>query len=255
MSRLVVGVPGPWKERRDLVTSIVETSGGEYLFAGQVLMETASKQFCQLELYEHDGEQRRAFEVAGVGTLSETLLDAIAAHQTIALLTLDEPDYATARLAVRFVRALLQAGGIAVRVESAGVAHSRERWLELGASDDPFDIYALFVQLVGGDDRYFSCGMHNFSLPDAAVPGALGPEEGAHLLNTFNLYRLVEQQEMKEGETFSLNPDAPRFKLKREPFEEGYDPAEPLYNPHGIWSLLPPDNPPARKRWPWSFRG
>jgi hypothetical protein len=34
-----------------------------------------------------------------------------------------------------------------------------------------------------------------------------------------------------------------------------YDPGEPLYNPHGLWSLLPPGNSPAKKRWRWSFRG
>ena len=255
MSRLIVGVPGSWKERGELVLSVAKSSGGAYLFAGGVFMETATQQACEMDWQEHDDEMRRAFEIAGQGKLSGTLLDAVGAHGSTAYLVFDEPGYETARMAARFVRVLLQAGGIAVKIESAGVAHSPERWREAWDSENPFDIYSLFVVLVGGEGRYFSCGMHNFGLPDAAVPSTLGPQDGAKLLNVFNVYRLVERPELGDGETFSVEPDTPRFTLKREPYEAGYEPDDPLYNPYGLWSLLPPDNPPAKKRWRWSFRG
>jgi hypothetical protein len=255
MNRLAVAVPGPWKDRGELVLAMVEASAGAYVFAGGILMETATRQACMLEFYEHDDQLRRTFEIAGQGLISEPLLDAVAAHESIALVVLDEPDYEKARMAGRFVRALLQAGGIAVKVDSAGVAHSPERWRETCDSDDPFGIYSLFVVLVGGDERYFSCGMHNFGLPDAAVPAGLGTEAGAYLLNVFNVYRIAEQPELKDGETFSLEPGAPPLRLKREPYEKGYDPDEPLYNPHGLWSLLPRDNPPAPRRKRWSLFG
>ncbi|HST58771.1 MAG TPA: DUF4261 domain-containing protein [Longimicrobium sp.] len=255
MSQLVVGVPGPWESRTALMEALIGAKGGAYLFAGQIFMEVETKRSCEIGLYEHDDQLRRAFEFAGGGALPGPLLNAIGAHRITVYLIFNEPGYESARDAVRFVNALLEAGGIAVKVESAGAAHTAERWRELGASEDAFDTYTLFVQLVGGDDRFFSCGMHNFALPDAAVPSTLGPQDGANLLNAFNFYRLMEQPELKDGETFSVDADAPRFRLKSEPYEAGYEPDEPLYNPHGLWSLLPADNPPAKKRWRWSFRG
>jgi hypothetical protein len=142
-----------------------------------------------------------------------------------------------------------------VKVESAGVAHSREQWMQAWASEDPFDIYSLYVILVGGEDRYFSCGMQNFALPDAAVPTSIEIGEAAHILNVFNLFQLIDSPVLNDGETFGVDADAPRFRLKREPYDEGYTPGDPLHNPHGLWSLQPADDPPAKKRWRWGFRG
>jgi len=249
MSQIIVGVPGPWKEHRDFIEALIGAHQGAYLFAGAVFMETATSHMCRVDWYGHDEDLRTAFEAAGQGKLSPAVLDAIDAHASTLYLIFDDAGYATARTAARFAGALLQAGGIAVKVETAGVAHSPERWLQACESEEPFDIYALFTVLIGGDECYYSCGMHNFALPDAQVPASLGIEDGAELLNYFNLYRLVETPDLDDGHTFSVAEDAPRFRLKREPYLPGYEP--PLANPHGLWSLSPLDAPPApaRRRW------
>jgi hypothetical protein len=250
-SRIIVGVPGPWKERRDLIEALLGVHEGAYLFAGVAFMEVATKLFCRADWYEHDEDLRTAFARAGQGKLSDTLLDAVGAHESTVYLVFDDAGYETARTAARFAAALLRAGGIAVKVETAGVAHSPERWLEACNSEESFDIYGLFIVLVGGDDCYYSCGMQNFALPDTQVPASLGPERGAELLNFFNMYQLVEAPDLNEGHTFSLAEDAPRFRLKREPYDSGYE--EPLYNPHGLWVLSPVEAPPAKPRRRWGF--
>jgi len=254
MSQIILCVPGPWETSGDLLQALAR-GGPEYIFAGRVFMEMKTQATCELQLAEPDGRMREAFEIAGQGRIPAATLDAVADHRSIVYLLFDEPGYETARTAARFARALLEAGGIAVKVESAGVAHSRERWMEAWASEDPFDIYSLYVALVGGEGRYFSCGMHNFALPDAAVPASIEIAEAARLLNVFNLFQLVDSPVLNDGETFSADADAPRFRLKREPYEEGYDPGEPLHNPRGLWSLQPADAPPAKKRWRWGFGG
>jgi hypothetical protein len=131
------------------------------------------------------------------------------------------------------------------------VAHSPERWLKACGSEEPSDIYGLFIVLVGGAGRYYSCGMQNFALPDARVPASLGLERGAETLNLFNLYQLVEAPELNDGHTFSVAEDAPRFRLKRQPYEPGYE--EPLLNPNGLWSLTPVDASPAKPRRRWGL--
>ncbi len=247
---IIVSVPGMWKEQTELVLSVAEANQGAHLLAGSVLMETATRQGCAVHLAERDEALRGGYEVAGQGRLSPALLDAVGAHGSIAYLVLEDTGYDAACFATRCARALLKAGGMAVRVESAGVAHSPEQWIRLSESDDAFDIYSLFVMLVGGDDRYYSCGMHNFGLPDAAVPSALGVEDGGALLNFFNFYQLVENPVLRDGDTFGADAGSSRHRLTRESYLDGYDPDEPLYNPHGLWSLRPAEAPaPRRRRW------
>jgi hypothetical protein len=211
----------------------------------------ATRTGCQAVLAEHDDDLRTVFARAGQGELSPALLNAIGAHGSAVYLMFDDPGYETARTAARFTGALLRAGGIAVKVETAGVAHSPERWLQACSSEEPWDIYTLFVVLVGGDDCYYSCGMHNFALPDTQVPASLGTTRGAELLNFFNIYQLVETPELIDGHTFSLAEDAPRFRLKREPYDPEYE--EPLYNPHGLWVLTPVEASPTKPRRRWGF--
>jgi hypothetical protein len=250
-SRIIVGVPGPWKVRRELIEALLEAHGGAYLFAGLMFMEVATNLACQMDWYEHDDQLRADFTRAGQGKLSNALLDAVGGHQSTVYLIFDDAGYETARTAARFAGALLRAGGIAVKVESAGVAHSPERWLEARDSEKAWDIYTLFVVLVGRDDCYYSCGMHNFALPDTQVPASLGLERGAETLNLFNMYQLVETPELSDGSTFSLDENAPRFRLKRQPYEPGYE--EPLHNPNGLWSLTPVESSSAKPRGRWGF--
>ena len=237
MNRIVIGVPGPWEGHAELIAALARAHGGDYLFAGRIFLEVKTGKSCELHLYEHHDGMRESFEIAGQGQLSEAALDAVAGHRSTAYLVVGEPSPDAARTAARFAKVLLEAGGVAVKVETAGVAHTRERWLERWDTENPLELYTLFVTLVGGDERFFSCGMHNFALPDAAVLASLGPDAGAYLLNVFNVFQLAESPTLHDGETFSAEPGGPAFRLTREEYEEGYDPDEPLYNPHGLWSL------------------
>jgi len=251
MSRIIVGVPGPWRERTELMQALAR-QGTDYMFAGLVFVEQSTRTSCEFDFAGHDPELRGAVEIAGQGKFSAAELDEVARHASTAWLIFDDPGHDTARTAARFARALLEAGGMAVKVDSAGLAHTRERWLRGWNSDDPWDIYSLFVVLVGDEGRFFSCGMHNFALPDAAVPDSLGAEEGARLLNLFNLYRLVESPVLNSGETFSLEADSPRFRLTHEPYVDGYE-GTPMHNPHGLWSLQPVEAAPEKRRWRWRW--
>ncbi|HEU4557132.1 MAG TPA: hypothetical protein VFS20_04755 [Longimicrobium sp.] len=251
MSQIIIRVLGPWRGRTELMEALAR-QGTDYMFAGLIFMEQSTQTTCEFDFTDHEPELRQRTEIIGQGKFSSDDLDAVERHSSTAWLIFDNAGYETARAAARFARALLEAGGVAVVVESAGVAHTRERWLRGWSSDDPWDIYSLFVILVGGQGRYFSCGMHNFALPDAAVAASLGTEEGARLLNEFNLYQMVESPVLNSGETFSLEADSPRFRLTRQAYEGGYEDT-PMHNPHGLWSLQPAEAAPARKRWRWPF--
>lgn len=238
MSQVILAVPGPWKERGELMQSLAEVDA-DHMFLGETFFEQSTKTVCEFELYPPEPGVGESFEVAGQGRFSPEELKALRGYSSAAMLLFDDPGYETARTAARFAHVLLKAGGFAVKVETCGVAHTREQWLRDWSSDNPWAIYTLFVVLVGGDGLLYTCGMHNFALPDAAIPESVGDDEGIELLNVFNVYRITESPVLNDRETFSLNPGAPRFRLRRGPFVDGYDPESPLHNPYGLWSLEP----------------
>lgn len=252
MAEIVIGVPGPWRERTELIEALVRQKA-DFLFAGLIFMEQSTKEACTFNFTDRDEELRQAVETGGQGTFSNEHLDAVGRHNGVAWLIFHEPNLEKARTAARFTRALLDAGGVAVKVESSGLSHTPERWLRDWSSDDPWAIYGLFVVLVGDEGRFYSCGMHTFDLPDAAVPSALGTEEGAKLLNLFNVYRMVESPTLNSGETFSVEDDSPRYRLSLGPYVDGYEDS-PMLNPHGLWTLSPVEARPARNRWSWPWK-
>lgn len=233
--QIIIGIPGPWQTQSDIVTAIAKHSGG-FLFAGRVLMELATKQGFGVEIQAHDPNMRDAFVVAGGGRISDEDLAAIARHHHTLYALSSDASIEHARQMMRVGIALLNAGGIAVKVESSGLAHSAARWRELATSENLFDLYVAFVTLTGDSDCFYSCGMHNFGLPDATVPRDLDPQIAVQVLNVFNSYLLAESPAFADGNTFSTDTDSPRFVLHKSACHN-YEPDDPFHNPYGMWNL------------------
>jgi hypothetical protein len=120
--------------------------------------------------------------------------------------------------------------------ESSGVAHSAGDWQTLTAAPELSAHYFAYVTLIGDHGRFYSCGMHNLGLPDAIVPGTLPPNDAAQLLETFLLYLLLEQPNLKNGHTFSINAQAPQYRIQIASCTF-YEEDDPFYNPYGMWVL------------------
>jgi hypothetical protein len=116
------------------------------------------------------------------------------------------------------------------------LAHTAEDWYALAADSSPSAVYNAFVTLIGGQNYYYSCGMHNFGLPDASLSRSIKPDAASEILNAFNYYQLVEKLQLADEHTFSTAPEAPRFRLLSCSYE-GYEDTASLYNPFGRWHL------------------
>jgi Domain of unknown function (DUF4261) len=135
-------------------------------------------------------------------------------------------------------RALLKCGGIAVKIESTGVAHSAARWIELADDELPLAVLNALVTYVGGNGEFYSCGMHNIGHRDAVVTADIAPDSAANLLYQFLLYIAFEDPTIHDNETFSVDENAPRYRVRRSPCT--MFPADDLFhNPYGVWQLLP----------------
>jgi hypothetical protein len=233
---LIVAVPGPWKDRSEFLGQIISSTDGKFMLMGPMLAIPAERDNIMVEFCDPDPNLRRAFQVAGRGQLNGPTIGAIARHQSVVYAHFPLQVLGQQARILRYTNVLRQIGGIAVKIESAGIAHQWDAWESMLRSEDLFDLYTGFVNLIAGDDHYYSCGMHQFDLPDARVPRSLPDDEAAHLMNQFNYYRLSESPAFEEGHTFSLAEQSPRFKLSRVD-DVRYAEDHPYHNAQGLWDL------------------
>lgn len=238
----VLCIPGPWTSRTDFMQALLKARSGEYLFLGGILAKPAADAHFLLELYEPDPELEAAFGRAGrFSAMSEAAVAAVGAHQMVAyLLTPPDvaPGHASARAVAQAAVAMLDAGGLAVKVETAGKAFEAAQWQALTAAEEAGALWELFVAAAIGtpEGAFFTCGMHNLGLKDALVRH-LPAADATQLLREFTCFGVAEQPVLGPGHTFSLATDAPVYRLaeaEQQPYA-GYPDFE---NPYGMWELL-----------------
>lgn len=238
----ILCIPGPWASRTELLTALVEARQGEYLFAGGILVNPAADAHFLLELYEPDPDLTSAFAQAGrFSAMGEDALAAVADHRMVVYL-LTPPDQpatcASARAIAQAAAALLDAGGFAVKVETAGKAFEAVKWRELLAQEGAGPLWELFVAVAisSPEGKFFTCGMHNLGFKDALVR-QLPPADALQLLREFTYFEVNEEPELAPGHTFSLATNAPVYRLAevaQQPYAEYPD----FVNPYGMWELI-----------------
>ncbi len=233
---LILCVPGPWENRRSFLEQVVLLEPkGTYMYAGGILADIAGKDHVMLQIASADPGMRTAFEIAGRGAISGQDLTAVESHKSVAYMHFAADVLGEQERIRKFANVLRNLNGAAVKVETAGIAHSWMEWNRLLAGS-PFDLYCAFVVLIGDSEHYYSCGMHQFGLPDCRVASSLSPDAAADLMNRFNYWRIMEKPTLESGHTFSTAPGSPHFQLNLER-DMRYEPSDPFFNSHGIWTL------------------
>ena len=225
---------------------------GAYFFAGNMLTCLSANTHFLFELHEADPALASAFEQAGrFSAMSVEAVATVVEHQMVAYL-LTSPEQpangASARAIAQAAEALLDAGGLAVKVETAGKAFEAAKWRELLAHEEAGPLWELFVAVAikAPDGASFTCGMHNLGLKDALVRN-VPTAEAIQLLRNFTYFCVAEQPELATGHTFSLTVDAPVYRLaevKEQPYADHLE----FANPYGMWELLA-EEPPQK---PWN---
>jgi hypothetical protein len=218
-------VPGPWREVEQVACALADCDDA---ILDRVVVNVVD-----------DAELASGFGWGRQGPLDEELVARVGACSHAALIEfrgrLDEHAARVATLG----RALRDAGGVAVRMEASGAASAWEPWLERLESGDPFQIYESAV-VVGRDDGdlVFTCGMHQFDLPDAQI-AMPDPRKAIAWLDAFCRYQLVEQPALASGHTFRPDTKAARCVFERWP-DHRHDPDDGRHNPFGLWRFLEP---------------
>ena len=229
----ILCIPGDWTDHLVLGARLVRESDG-YLFAGRVLMHLETKDKFELQVEKADPRIMTAFAYAGRHWDGTAAMERIATHASVAYLIGEGGSLASAERLMLAGEALIKVGGLGVKVESSGVAHSPDAWRGLVAHRHIFGAHDAFVLYVRGAQVY-SCGMHHFGLPEAIVDQA-DVEDAAELLRIFTRYLLNERPKILAGQTFSVAKDAPVFRIvEGMPIDYGADSL--FQNSYGMWRL------------------
>lgn len=233
---LIICIPGPWKDRSDFLRQVITLDPkGRFMFAGMILADVQAKDHVPLDFCEADSHLAQAFEVAGQGRLPPEVMAEVRQHSSVTYLHFPLDLLDQRERILKYTQLLQRLGGIAVKLESTGVAHAWDRWFGL-LSGTPFDIYCAAVVLIGDDEFYYSCGMHHYGLPECMVPRMMPIAEAADLMNWFNFWQIVEHPQLDSGHTFSTDVSSPHFRLNLER-DNRHEENDLFHNPHGVWRL------------------
>jgi len=234
---IVLCIPGPWNSSRELIEALVAADTG-YLYAGAVMMHIETGFACQAFLEAHDPAMEQAFGAAGQHWAGSAAMSRIAGHRGVVyLVARGDGSQEVCRQLMLAADALLAAGGLAVKVESAGIAHDPHTWCELCDDDSAAALHQAFVVYVRAAGEVYTCGMHNLGLRDAIV--ARAPDvDGAELLRVFTGYLVLEAPLIAAGQTFSVHAGAPVYRIHEDAGVD-YGDASLFANPYGSWRLAP----------------
>jgi hypothetical protein len=243
MAKSVLCIPGPWVNFDSFVAAVGATE--RYLCAGDLLIDLQAKSVIHIRFEPKDKRMAQAFRATG-SALSATTLKSIERHRSVLYLVSLELNLAGANALMRAAAAVLDAGGLAVKVETAGLAHEAASWQELCKNIAQHSAHQAFVVYVSGANSY-SCGMHNLGLYDALVEAAIDPTEQIELLRIFCWYQVSPSRRHDEqvaqapliqvGQTFATaDAPAPSYRITLDS-NARFAPDDPFYNPFGTWCL------------------
>jgi hypothetical protein len=179
---------------------------------------------------------KQAFSYALVGKLENELLAKIDQHTFTVYIISKVINLDSIREIIDVGVGILKAGGIAIKIETVGVAYTKEEWGNLAENKDSFPLYSHFVTLVRDENLIYSCGMQSFGLSDVVVSSKIDPAVATDLINSFNLYILLENPEIKDGNTFSIDNESPMYMVSHVT-DFRYEEDDDFYNPRGLFEL------------------
>ncbi|KOP64772.1 hypothetical protein AMS62_05515 [Bacillus sp. FJAT-18019] len=235
---IILSIPGIWKDREHFKEEMLRKGNGYIYMGNHIGNLNQPSQFTEVQIIESNPYIAEVIKYNGRGVMQEEDIEKIKKHQSVIHLIGEGGSIENVFEIMDVASAVLEAGGIAVNVESSGRARSKQDWLEINRSRDIQKLFSAFIQMSRGEFTFYTSGMHCFGYRDltTSVENILA-KEVANLFRIFCLFNLDEKPNIRDGETFSISKDSPTYLLKESVctmFEE----EDPCFNPYGVWDFI-----------------
>lgn len=234
----VICIPGTWDSWQDFILSIVAATNGEYLAAGNILMNAKNNKHYTVEFCERDDKMKKSFEYAGkVTRVTDNFLDEIEDHKHVIYVSGQTGNLEDAGHIAFASEAILKTGGIGVKIETAGKAFEKDKWYSMLESFEESILYEMFVvdSIVDEKGSVYSCGMQNLGYKDTIVSDGEF-QSAVDLIRIFGYYQIIDKPIIQNRQTFSTSIETPKYRITEEPNQpnKGH---EQFQNPFGMWRL------------------
>lgn len=231
---IVLGIPGCWKDRDDMVNTIARSSGG-YVLEGKSLVNEVTGGKIEVYIDDHDSSIVEEVSYGVLGHMSDEESQAMQNYTFMIYLMTYEAGHEVVEDMMDAAVGILDAGGLVVKSQNSGFYVGAAKWREYAKEKTAHGMFRALVGMLGDNEEFYTYGMHAFALPDCAVIG----EDGAtavEIAKEFCGYMLDEAPQLDDGDKFSITVDAPVYQISLE--EYSYDaPDDGFVNPRGLWRL------------------
>jgi hypothetical protein len=234
----IICIPGTWIDRSAIIIAIANNTSHEYLLAGNILLNIPTGKHFEVEICDRDTRMTNSFKVAGlINQVTQEFLEEIDKHTNVVYLIGEGGNIESAEALAKAGHAILKAGGIGIKVETAGKAFMKEQWTDLLADEFEASSYKMFVldSITAEDGTVFSCGMHNLGLKDTIVSDE-PTDQAVELVSIFSYYQIIDKPTISSNQTFSQTAGGTVYRITEEPNppNSGH---ELFDNPFGMWRL------------------
>jgi hypothetical protein len=234
----VICIPGTWEDWDKFKLSLISSSEMKYMAIGNILMDVNRKKNFAIEFCDYDPKMEKSFATAGKATrMTEHALVEIGNHKNVIYISTQTGNLEDVESIAFAAAAILKAGGLGIKIETAGKAFENERWFKLLETFDEANLYEMFVldSILDENGTVFSCGMHNLGLKDTIISGQ-DFQDAVGLISTFGCYQIIDKPTIHNNQTFSVDTNSPKFRIIDEQ-NKPYKNQDLFDNPYGMWRL------------------
>jgi len=238
IAKSVICIPGLWNNIDELKNLIFSSSNGEYMVVGEILLSIKKERHYKFEIGGRDERMTASFKCTGKTTMIPyDCLNKIEKHNFVIYISGETGSLREAENIAFAGAEVLKAGGIGIKIDTAGKAFEKSEWLNLVKNFDETDLYQMFVAspIVDEKSGVFSCGMHNLGLKDTIIQGE-ELQRSIDLVSIFGYYQIFDKPVILPHQTFQPDLQSPKYLITDEP-NQPYKGRGLFENPYGMWRL------------------
>ncbi|WP_160032632.1 hypothetical protein [Paenibacillus sp. An7] len=233
--KLVLCIPGQWKEEDKLIRKLTRKSSGEYSLTGGLLLDTKRNRAFEIRIEEQDPRLAEAFYLSSKGDFSDKTMQKVEKHTKVIYLSGYMGSVEAVQRMIAPVQMLLACGGVAVKIENCDKAFTPEEWNMIGEEARLDQLLNTMISYMQDEHYFYSCGMQMFGLPDVALSKETDPDASLQVMSQF-LYLMMNAREGTKDKLneFKLYGTTYQYHHQESFFQEE---SSHITNPYGIYVL------------------